>query len=109
MVSYAISQMEKAIGGFAFVEDMDLCVSGHHTAEQTAFRMQQLVTNWEDLLKMTGGTLVPETCFWYLIDQEWTDRKWQYQSEGKSDVCLQVKDLQDKLITILCLVVNEAH
>jgi len=62
MVSCTISQKEKAIGGFAFVDDMDLCVSGHQTAEQTAIQMKQLVTNWEGLLKMTAGALVPEKC-----------------------------------------------
>jgi len=73
LVICAMTNLKTSIRGFAFVDDMDLCVSGMVTAEQTATHMQQSVTNWEGLLCTTGGALVPEKCFWYLIDQKWSD------------------------------------
>jgi len=40
--------------------------------------MQQVVTNWEGLLRATGGALVPDKCFWYLIAFEYKNNKWHY-------------------------------
>jgi len=45
MVSCAMMHMAKSIGGFAFIDNTNLCVSGQPTAEQMATHMQQLVTN----------------------------------------------------------------
>jgi len=56
--------MEKAIGGFAFIDDTNLCVSGQLTAVQMATHMQQSVTNWEGLLQTMGRALIPKKCFW---------------------------------------------
>ncbi len=67
LVHCAMSQVSRAVGGFAFVDDTDLCMSGPESSSQTAALMQQSVTTWEGLLWTTGGTLVPEKCFWYLI------------------------------------------
>jgi len=33
---------------------------------------------WAGLLRATGGTLVPEKCFWYYIHNTWDKGKWQY-------------------------------
>jgi len=80
-----ISLQQRRIAGFAFIDDMDLCIthksdSGLHVIEQ----MQQAVTNWEDLLRATGGALVPEKCLWYLVDFENTNNKWKYKMINKS-------------------------
>jgi len=40
MVSYVMSLLQKSIGGFAFVDDMDLCMSGLSTTTLTAQQMQ---------------------------------------------------------------------
>jgi len=73
-----------------------------------AIQMQQLVTNWEGLFKMMGGALVPEKCFWYLIDQVWADGKFHYQPPGTTSATLQVWDSHGKLNTIPHLAVTEA-
>jgi len=54
-----------------FVDNMDLCIlgAGQATAE-VASTMQKSVTNWEGLMQAMGG-LVPDKCFWYLINQTW--------------------------------------
>jgi len=45
-----------------------------------ASHMQGLVTTWEGLLHATRGALVPNKCFWYLIDFEQCQGKWHYRS-----------------------------
>jgi len=76
----AISQQSRKIAGFAFVDDTDLCVTHpSNQPEQVLNQMQQAVTNWEGLLRVTGGALVPEKCFWYYIDFELKNNKWAYQ------------------------------
>jgi len=57
---------------FAFVDDTDLCVSQSDLVDQMiASHLQAAVTNWEGLLKVTGGALVPDKCFWYTNNQMW--------------------------------------
>jgi len=104
----AMTKQECSFSSFAFVDDTDLCISGHSDGTQTARCMQNLVTNWEGLLCTTGGTLVPEKCFWYLIDQQWSDGKWTYQSTKLTPGDLKVVDATGKLHTIPQLEVTEA-
>jgi len=68
MVKCAMLQLAKEIGGFTFINDMDLCLPGPRLASHISKLMQQLVTHWEGLLHTTGGALVPEKCFWYLLN-----------------------------------------
>jgi len=35
----------------------------------TVAHLQQLITNWQGVLRATRGALVPDKYFWYLIDQ----------------------------------------
>jgi len=74
----AITSHECCLSRFAFIDDTDLCVSGQSTVAQTVQSMQGSITNWEGLLCTTGGALVPEKCFWYLLDQHWSDGRWDY-------------------------------
>jgi len=65
----AISLHSWKLSGFAFVDDMDLCITHpSNNIMQVASHMQGLVSTWEGLLHATGGALVPNKCFWYLID-----------------------------------------
>jgi len=45
---------------------------------QVASHMQGSVSTWEGLLCATGGALVPDKCFWYLIDFKLQNGKWNY-------------------------------
>jgi len=105
----AMTQHEFSFSGFAFVDDTDLCVSGQSNGSHTARCMQDLVTNWEGLLCATGGALVLDKCFWYLIDQKWADGKWQYQSKHTITGDIKVVNAMGKLHTILRLEVTEAR
>jgi len=77
----AISQQQRKISGFAFMDDMDLCMT-HPSEEvhQVVQQMKQAVNHWEGLLWASGGTLVPKKCFWYLIDFEYANNKWHYKN-----------------------------
>jgi len=101
-------QTAVSIGRFAFIDDTDLCVLGHPTAEETAKHMQQWITHWEGFLQTMGGALVPNKCFWYLIDQVWSDGKWCYQPINHTQATLWVCDSQGQLHTIPHLEVTDA-
>jgi len=83
----AISQQLCTVASFAFIDDTDLCIMHpSNQAEPVVDTMQKAVTHWEGLLQATGGALVPEKCFWYLIDFEFNNGKWTYKQ------CNQVPD-----------------
>jgi len=107
MVICAMTQLSCGFSGFAFVNDTDLCVSGHTKAAQTTKMMQSSITNWEGLLQTTGGALVLEKCFWYLIEQIWLDGKWTYRPNKTTPANLKVVDAHGQLNTIPCLEVTE--
>jgi len=73
---------------------------------QDACRIRLLTGN--RMLRTTGGALVPEKCFWYLINQQWSDGKWTYQSTKLTPGDLKVVDTTGKLHTIPRLEVTEA-
>jgi len=71
--------------------------------------MQNSITNWEGVLCTMGGALVPEKCFWYLINQHWSNGKWTYQPNKTTPGDLKVVDATGKLHTIPQLEVMEAQ
>jgi len=74
-----LSKQQQQLAGFAFVDDTDLIVTGETDDEKTVSqKMQNSLQLWHGLLQATGGNLVPEKCFWYLIDFKWAWNCWQY-------------------------------
>jgi hypothetical protein len=76
-----LSNMTFQLVGFAFVDDKDLLRMGNlhiDTFTDVADEMQDGLDLWEGLIKATGGALVPEKSFWYLIDFKWSKGKWRY-------------------------------
>jgi len=89
----SISLHSRKLSSFAFVDDTDLCVThSSNNITQVASHMQRLVSTWEGLLRATGGALVPEKCFWYLIDFELHNGKWRYCTVGDLPGSLFVHD-----------------
>jgi len=89
----AMSLQAHKLMGFAFVNDTDLCVTHpSNSIKQVASHMQGSITTWEGLLHATGGALVPDKCFWYLIDFESCHGKWTYCSVEDSPASLFVHD-----------------
>jgi len=71
--------------------------------------MQGLVTSWEGLLRATGGALVPDKYFWYLIDFEQRQGRWHYCSEDDIPGSLFVHDHQGQCTVIPRLEPSEAR
>ncbi len=106
----AITLLSRQVVGFAFVDDTDLCVFGRHVNSQNATEeMQRSVTQWEGLLRATGGALVPTKCFWYLMDFSWTNNKWRYCNRVQSPGELVVKDDSQHSVQIPRLETFEAR
>jgi len=70
--------------------------------------MQQLVNHWEGFLRATGGA-VPTTCFWYLIDIQMKNDRWQYVTKKQHPVEITIKDDLQHCISILHLEAHEAQ
>jgi len=109
-VIMAITRLQKKLVGFAFVNDTDLCVYGPHvTSSNVVQSMQNLVDNWEGLLRATGGALVPNKCFWYGIDFKWENNNWVYVTSKQSTDAVTIKDADNKRISIPRLATSEAR
>jgi len=80
-----------------------------NTKESVYQQMQQSLHLWAGLLQATGGTLVPDKCFWYHIHQVWNQHKgaWVYELP-KSEHWLLIMDNKGTMVTILQLVASEA-
>jgi len=105
----AILHLEKKLVGFAFVDDTDLCVYGQHiTSNNVRQSMQQSVDNWAGLLQATGGALVPNKCFWYLLDFQWKHGQWRYLTTQQHPGELKVSDEHQNCIQIPRLETHEA-
>jgi hypothetical protein len=106
-----ISGKELKIVGFAFVDDKDLLLAsivGMQTYNEVAQDMQQGLDLWEGLLKATGGALVPDKSYWYLIDFKWKDGVWKYATTEETQFNLIMKDKDEVRHVLSCLSVNEA-
>jgi len=68
----ALTKQQRQMAGFAFIDDTNLLVTDETNKEiQVTRKMQESLQLWHGLLQATGGNLVPEKCFWYLIDFRW--------------------------------------
>jgi hypothetical protein len=55
--------------------------------------MQEAVETWEKELKITGGVILPDKTFWYLIDFKWVNGAWSYKTVADSPGSLYVNDI----------------
>jgi len=77
----ALSQQHKALAGLAFVDGTNLIVNGTSNLMDTVkSKMQCSLTMWHGLRMASGGDLVPDKCFWYLINFKWQNQQWKYKS-----------------------------
>ena len=71
----ALTKDKIHIVGYAFVDDVDLIESTRNDTDtwvEVAKRMQDALTLWEGVLSATGGALVPDKSFWYLVGFKWS-------------------------------------
>jgi len=71
--------------------------------------MQGSVLNWEGLLRATGGALVPNKCFWYLLDFENKNGHWKYLTTRQLPGSLYVHDTSGARTIIPRLESYKAH
>ena len=64
------------LSGFAYVDDCDLVQLGPSITAVIA-QTQAALSKWEDLIQVTGGSLAPVKCWWYLVDHKWSNSKWK--------------------------------
>jgi len=77
----AVSGNQVSFMGYSFVDNTDLIQMGPtitSTDLEVIPLMQAALTLWEQGLCMTGGALIPEKSFWYLIDFRWRGSTWRY-------------------------------
>jgi len=43
-------------------------------------KMQNSLMMWHSLLCTTGGKLVPDKCFWCMVDFKWQNQQWKYKN-----------------------------
>ena len=69
--------------GFLFVDDTDLVVMGEKNEDETEVysRLQQSINFWNGILRVSGGALKPEKCYWYFARFLWTNGKWRLSDE----------------------------
>jgi len=68
LVICAISKHHQTIMGFGFVNNTDLCITAaDHNSTMVLRRMQHSLQTWAALLQATGGAIVPEKCFCYMV------------------------------------------
>jgi len=78
----AMSKLSMELARLAFIDNMDLIINDpSNKVDQVSKKMQRLLSTWHGLLCATGGELVPEKCFWYLINFKWVNKEWQYKRE----------------------------
>jgi len=91
------------------VDEIDLYVSNPtNQVAQVAAKMQQLLSLWVGLLHATGGALVPEKFFWYLLELKWAQGKWEYVLHN-DQFKLQVDEDSGTPTQLLLLPASKAH
>jgi len=85
--------------GYSFVDDPDLIQTSqtiHSMANETLLLMQVALDLWNQGLSATGGSLIPEKSFWYLIDFKWAAGRWKYATQDTATNQLMMNDHQNQ-------------
>jgi len=108
----AVSRNQVSFVGYSFVNDTDLIQTGPtitSTDLEVIPLMQAALTLWEQGLRATGGALVPEKSFWYLIDFRWWGSTWRYSKYPTEPGILSMPDHNQHEHSIKCLPAETAQ
>ena len=74
--------------GFLFVDDTDLIVIGNcsDSEEMVQNRLQSAINFWNGFLRVSGGALKPEKCYWYFTRFRWNQGQWSLAMEPPSPI-----------------------
>ena len=69
--------------GFLFVDDTDLVVLAAKNEPDTSVysQLQASINFWNGILRVTGGALKPEKCYWYFARFLWFEGQWELSEE----------------------------
>ena len=98
--------------GYSFVDDTDLIQTARHPQESelsVASEMQRAINTWEGCIRATGGAIVPEKSFWYLVGFKWTEGCWSYKDELEAPAVLSVRDSDGNVMELERLPPHIAH
>ena len=95
------------LSGFAYVDDCDLVQLGQNIPN-VINKTQAALSKWEALIQVTGGSLAPSKCWWYLVDHEWRNSKW-HTTDPDVTHDLQATDNTGHMCTIKRLKISEAQ
>ena len=97
-----ISNTHIRFAGYSFVDDTDLLkvISTLQQYGYAILSIQQAVDTWEAGLKVTGGALVPEKTFWYLLDFEWKGGDWSYRTIQSAPGRIHANDITGRQIEL---------
>jgi len=91
---------------------MDLIQTGptiKSTTGDTLLLMQAALNVWNSSLSATGGALVPEKSFWYLIDFKWSSSCWSYMPKQTTMEPLLMNNHLGNCLPLLRLHTSEAR
>jgi len=97
--------------GYSFANNTDLIQTGptiNSMATETLPLMQVALDLWNNGLSTTGGALVLDKSFWYLIDFKWTSGCWSYMPKATETEPLMMNDHQGSRCPLLWLHTSEA-
>ena len=105
-----ISSLTKAtlrLVGFSYVDNCNL-FSSSDTLDNTFDRMQASLHDWERLIEVTGGCLVPDKSSWYLVDFVWNKGNWTCQDPVDARFHLEAKMHNGEMAPLKRLQATEA-
>ena len=79
--------------GFVFVDDSDLVkiATDNETIQEITMSIQKMINQWQKLLQVTGGVLVPENSWFTPVNFKWKNGKCSYNVE---EIRLTMEDYQ---------------
>lgn len=98
--------------GYSFVDDTDLIQTAktpHDTEAAVALEMQRALDTWEGAIRATGGAIIPDKSFWYLIGFQWHEGQWAYKEMDDAPAVLSVKDCDGHIVQLERLPPNAAR
>ena len=91
----AITGITITICAVMYVDDTDLVITGnkHDDFEKVTEDAQSVARKWCDTLRITGGALRPEKCWWFLVSFKWLpDGSWKYASVEETPGDIEIPD-----------------
>ena len=90
----AYSGVVLGLMGFLFVDDTDLVIisNSEDSMNMVLTKLQNAILCWNKLLRVTGGDLRPEKCYWYPIEFVWNKGISQIKKQTEGEIFLETLD-----------------